>query len=118
MRLPPVPFTVSATTEREEGTTSYFLRAMIEGEEVGYVRYERRRGRLAFITGISVRYEWRCRGIARSLLDELARREYPGRRLGVNSARENTPEGETLLRSWSAARGIVLVRIDEGLDGA
>jgi ribosomal protein S18 acetylase RimI-like enzyme len=112
-----VPFSVSADTEREEGTISHFLRAMRDGQELGYVRYEHRRGRLCFITGISVRYEWRGRGIARTLLDELARREYPARRLGANSARENTLEGETLLRSWSGARGIVLVRIDEGLDG-
>jgi ribosomal protein S18 acetylase RimI-like enzyme len=112
------PFTIRATSERFDGVTSHFLRAMNDGEELGYVRYERRPGKLAFITGVTVHYEWRGRGIARALLDELADREYPGRRLGVNSARENTPEGEALLSSWAAARGIVLVRIDEGLDGA
>jgi ribosomal protein S18 acetylase RimI-like enzyme len=112
------PFTIRAASERSDGVTSHFLRAMSDGEELGYVRYERRRGKLIFITGVTVHYEWRGRGIARALLNELAAREYPAHRLGANSARENTPEGESLLRSWAAARGISLVRLDEGLDGA
>jgi len=109
---------IRADQEREaDGKISLFLRAMIEGQEVGYVRYEHRRGRLAFITGVSVRYEWQERGVAMALLDALAAREVPGRRLGANSARENTAEGERLLAHWSASRGIALVRKDEGLDG-
>jgi GNAT superfamily N-acetyltransferase len=110
--------TISADHEREaDGKTSRFLRARLEGQEVGCVRYEHRRGRLAFITGLSVRYEWQGRGVAMALLDALAAREIPGRRLGANCARENTTEGERLLSHWSSSRRIPLVRKDEGLDG-
>ena len=90
------------------------LLARVGSERVGDLRYAPR-GKTSFLIGVSVAYGWHRRGIATALLDEWAARNTK-RTLVANVARENTKEGEALLRAFEASRG-PLVRIDTGLDG-
>lgn len=114
-----LPLTFVQKVERAHGQTTHLLNASLNGLEVGGLGYQLRGRSLVFIVGLSTRYEWQRRGVALALLDELFRREIAGskRHLGANSARENTPEGERLLRSWAASRSVKIRRYDEGLDG-
>jgi hypothetical protein len=113
-----LPLTFRQTTEREGHQTTYRLHALLDGDEVGDLGYQLRSPSRVFIVGVSTRFGWFRRGVASSLLDELCRRELiGGRHLAANSTRENTREGEHLLRSWSAGHGVKIRRIDEGLDG-
>lgn len=82
---------------------------------LGDLHYRRDR-EASFLLGVSVAPAWQRQGVASALLDEWCRRA-AGARLVVNSTRENTVEGNALLRAWERSRRLRLRRVDTGLDG-